>query len=94
MEMATKSDLGNRIDQLLENGLKMSEEDVWSYTIQILKGIEYLNRHGFVHRDIKPSNILLFDNGRIKIADFETSLDISKKSKEKYIVRGTPFYMA
>jgi len=38
---------------------------------QILSGIEYLHSQGIAHLDIKPDNILLDENAKVNIADFD-----------------------
>jgi len=43
---------------------------MWTYTRQILEGLNHIHKMGLVHRDIKPSNILIGLNGDLKIADF------------------------
>eukprot|EP01006_Ploeotia_vitrea_P035570 TRINITY_DN65902_c0_g1_i1.p1 TRINITY_DN65902_c0_g1~~TRINITY_DN65902_c0_g1_i1.p1 ORF type:complete len:251 (-),score=26.34 TRINITY_DN65902_c0_g1_i1:45-797(-) len=40
------------------------------YTIQILRGLQYLHDNDVLHQDIKPNNILLDSSGVAKIADF------------------------
>ncbi|GAA5805504.1 hypothetical protein HPULCUR_011021 [Helicostylum pulchrum] len=48
------------------------EEKVCNYiTIEVLKGLSYLNTEfGYFHGDIKPENVLVGPNGEIKVADF------------------------
>ena len=48
---------------------KISLQVVMKYFKQIVKAMNYANKHHYIHRDLKPENILL-SKGIIKIADF------------------------
>jgi serine/threonine protein kinase len=41
---------------------------------QIVQGFQYLHREGILHGDIKLENILVGMDGRLKVADFGTSV--------------------
>lgn len=45
---------------------------------QMLNGLKYLHANWILHRDLKPSNVLVMgdgeEQGRVKIADFVSSL--------------------
>ncbi|KAK1965650.1 kinase-like protein [Colletotrichum sublineola] len=45
----------------------------WSYSIQILRGLQFLHDVKIVHRDLKPHNILLSSSNCLKITDFGLS---------------------
>jgi len=40
------------------------------YSIDILKGLNYLQFRNIVHRDLKPTNIFISSDGDAKIGDF------------------------
>ena len=55
-------------------GVGLPENEVRSYTRDIVRGLCYIHHRGYVHCDIKPDNILLVptccDSFRAKIGDF------------------------
>ena len=58
---------------------KMSEDDVWRFAHDVAAGLAYLHdSKAIVHQDIKPGNILIDDDGKYMITDF----DISTRQKE------------
>ena len=60
-------------------GGKLSEEDIWRFVHDVASGLTYLHEsRKIVHQDIKPANILIGDDGKYMITDF----DISTRQKE------------
>lgn len=62
----------------------------------IAEVVEQLHRHNVLHLDIKPANVLLDQNGRVYVADFNLSRLMSTAGGAALAdrVRGTPPYMA
>jgi serine/threonine protein kinase len=46
------------------------EKEMISLFGQIVKGVSFLHKNGWVHRDIKPDNIMVLKDGSLKIMDF------------------------
>lgn len=49
---------------------RYSEDDVVTYVVQVLQGLDYLHTRRILHLDIKPENIIVTHMNVIKIIDF------------------------
>ena len=91
MEYAGGGDLLNKITSLKKSGDYFPEEAVWSYLIQMTKGLRTLHNMKILHRDLKCANVFLSANqSSVKIGD----LNVSKVAKKGlvYTQTGTPYY--
>ncbi|KAI9005686.1 kinase-like domain-containing protein, partial [Hyaloraphidium curvatum] len=50
----------------------------------VLKGLKHLHEKDFVHGDIKPSNILLSQDGRAVLSDFDGIRDVDASASQTY----------
>ncbi|WQF90369.1 Putative serine/threonine-protein kinase, active [Colletotrichum destructivum] len=67
---------GGTLGELLSEA-RLGPELALSYSVQILRGLQFLHDVGITHRDLKPNNILLSSPNGLKIADFGLSHVIS-----------------
>jgi predicted Ser/Thr protein kinase len=70
-------------------------EEIGIVINDISHALEYEHNRGIVHRDIKPSNILLDENGRAYLSDFDLIYmqDASQNLTGSAVI-GTPAYMS
>ena len=59
----------------------------------VCNALEVLHNRGIVHRDIKPENIMLDNNGRTVLIDFNASRIVSDASKDT-VIMGTVGYVS
>lgn len=75
----------------IESGVK-DENDIWKYTEQILKALNYIHSMGLLHRDLKPANIFMDKELNIKLGDFGLAQELQgNQEKEENKQGGSAF---
>ncbi|EMR08953.1 hypothetical protein PNEG_02732 [Pneumocystis murina B123] len=60
---------------------KMTREEIYCCTKQILQAVDYIHSLGLAHRDLKLDNLVMNDNGIVKLIDFGSAIVFRYSSK-------------
>src|SRR3954470_9849603 len=70
-------------------------ENVAQILIDMAAALEHVHENGYMHLDFKPENVLVTQNARVRLVDFDLAQDIPEKPKKASKKNpGTPAYMA
>lgn len=84
---------GATVSDILLNGL-YDERGVKRVARELCDALSAIHSYGIVHRDIKPENVMITDEGKVKLIDFDASrLFKSGRSADTKII-GTVGYAA
>ena len=94
MEFVDGSNLQNYIGDHRREHKKIEEEDIYSFIVDICKGLKEIHSKNIIHKDIKPDNLFLTTNGIIKIGDFGISRQLINSRDFANTCNGPLLYMA
>lgn len=85
---------GNSLKDLLVQGKRFTEKEVYKITTEVLNILIYLHNlnPAVLHRDIKPSNLILGEDKQIYLVDFGAVQDKAAKEGVTFTVVGTYGY--
>lgn len=93
MEFLGGGDLNDKLQATKKNRSSIPESKIWSYFIQLLKGLKVLHDLKIIHRDIKAANCFLTEDlNTIKLGD----MNVSKVTRNNFASTqvGTPLYLS
>lgn len=64
----------------------LKKDQIWSFFLDICKGLEHLHKHNIIHRDLKPGNLLMHFDGvkySVLLSDFGESEVVSSVLEEE-----------
>jgi len=61
---------------------------------QLIDGIEYLHSQNLAHMDLKLENLVLGDDFKLKIIDFDLAISLTDEKNDQYGGAGTKNYRA
>lgn len=75
-------------------GLSYVEAVLWLGS-ELAAGLAHAHDRGIIHRDLKPANVLLTDEGRPMLLDFNLADDVKQRpNPDRAVIGGTLPYMA
>ncbi|MBX7166424.1 MAG: protein kinase [Pirellulales bacterium] len=88
-------DAAHASDELARLASLSYTDAVLTLVAQLASGLDHAHRRGIVHRDLKPANVLLADDGRPMLLDFNLSTDTKPRGHAtQQTIGGTLPYMA
>ncbi|XP_061186533.1 cyclin-dependent kinase 20-like [Saccostrea echinata] len=73
------------LSEVIRNTEKpLTEGQVKSYMLMLLKGVAFCHENNIMHRDLKPANLLISSTGHLKIADFGLARVFQNKGERQY----------
>lgn len=85
---------GMPIDKYLAKNGPFTVEQAIAVTIQILEGLLFIHKNGFVHRDIHPGNVLVDASLRVHVIDLGITRKVKEGQTKDTQVLGTVGYAA
>ncbi len=82
---------GASVAEILETGL-YTYSGAKKVILQVCAALEELHNNGIVYRDIKPENILISDDGRVKLIDFDAARRFTENKSADTRILGTLGY--
>jgi len=97
MEYPSNGSLYNYLQKVRENKIEFKLINRYQIALDIARGLLLLHSIGILHRNIKSENVLLDENMKAKIADFELSVIKTQSkltSRDRNDVNGTLLWKA
>lgn len=87
--------LRNVIEKTQKSNEYLTEQYIGKILLQLASAINYFQIFGIIHTDIKPENILLCQDGRVKIFNFDNSMKAQAtpqkiSNKDKSVIYMSP----
>lgn len=80
---------GLTLQELLDQGMESATKE--KAFLELLDIVAYAHENNLMHRDIKPENIIITKAGVLKLLDFGTGKDLTRRSISSTVIGSRPF---
>ena len=80
---------GKSVEEIIDEEGKLSAENACRYIIDICKALESIHRENIIHRDISPDNVIIDENNRARLLDFDIARFGNKNKSMDTSILGT-----
>ena len=87
-------DIFDYLDQLEKKNYIFTSNFYWDMIFEMMMGLLYVHKKGYIHFDIKPTNYLIDNDGYIILNDFGLSHTKEELSNLKDIIEGDSKYIS
>ena len=94
MEYAPGGALADKLQELRNQGKRISNEQLISWLSQILIALMVMHSKHILHRDLKTQNLFLSKDNIIKVGDLGIAKSLNSSMEMAQSVAGTPYNMA
>lgn len=81
--------IGNNVDYIIKNNGIINMENACQYVIDIADTLSDIHNLGIVHRDITPNNIIIDNNNRARLLDFDIARTTGHNKSTDTTILGT-----
>ncbi|OMJ78408.1 hypothetical protein SteCoe_21781 [Stentor coeruleus] len=94
MEYAPHGALSERLQEMRNQGRRVSNENLLAWLSQILIALMVMHSKHILHRDLKTQNLFLSEHDIIKVGDLGIAKSLNSSMEMAQSVAGTPYNMA
>lgn len=80
---------GSTLQELFDQGMEGATRE--RAFLDLLAIVSFAHEHNIMHRDIKPENIIITKSGVLKLLDFGTGKDLTRRSISSTVIGSRPF---
>jgi len=84
---------GETLERALRRGMRLDGDHALAIADELLDFLVACHARGIVHRDLKPANVFLQRAGGVKVLDFGTAREQTRRRTNRRMAIGTPGYM-